>query len=170
LQELSGADSRIRVIANPKRIVSAGLNEAIRAAEGEIIVRMDAHTEYAPDYVINCVSALLKSGADNVGGPARTKAETWMERAIAAAYHSPFAVGGALFHNVEYEGYVDTVPYGCWWKSSFERYGLFDDELARNQDDEHNLRIIRGGGRIWQTPQIKSWYRQRGSLGALFRQ
>jgi cellulose synthase/poly-beta-1,6-N-acetylglucosamine synthase-like glycosyltransferase len=146
------------------------LNAAIRAARGDIIIRMDAHTEYAPDYIRRCVETLRRTGADNVGGPARTKVETLLERAVAAAYHSSFSVGGARFHDIGYEGWVDTVTYGCWRRETFERFGYFDEELVRNQDDEHNLRIVRGGGRIWQNPQIKSWYRPRGSFSALFRQ
>jgi len=160
----------VRIIDNPGRIVSSGLNAAIRAAKGDIVVRMDAHTEFATDYVRTCVELLNSTGADNVGGPARTKPKTYLEQAIAAAYHSPFSVGGARFHNVAYEGLVDTVTYGCWRKKAFERFGYFDEDLARNQDDEHNLRITRGGGRVWQSPRIRSWYRPRGSLGALFRQ
>jgi succinoglycan biosynthesis protein ExoA len=170
LQKARSAQTRIKVLDNPGRIVSTGLNAGIRAAEGSVIVRMDAHTEYAPDYVRRCVKLLQSTGADNVGGPARTKPDTYMERAIAAAYHSPFSVGGARFHDVGYEGYVDTVTYGCWPRGAFEKYGYFDEELVRNQDDEHNLRIIRGGGKVWQSPEIGSWYRPRGSLRALFKQ
>jgi len=113
---------------------------------------------------------LERTGADNVGGPARTKADAYWQRAIAAAYHSGFSVGGARFHDPGYEGCVDTVTYGCWPRSTFEKFGLFDEELARNQDDEHNLRIIRGGGKVYQSPSIRSWYRPRGSLGTLLRQ
>lgn len=164
------SSTALRVIDNPGRIVSTGLNAAIRAARGDIIVRLDAHTEYAPDYILRCVEAIRQSAADNVGGPARTKADSYWQEAVAAAYHSPFAVGGALFHDVDYEGYVDTVTYGCWRKSSFEKFGYFDEELVRNQDDEHNLRITRAGGKIWQSPKIKSWYKPRSSLPALFRQ
>lgn len=160
----------IRVIENPARIVSVGMNLGIRAARGDAIVRMDAHTQYAQDYVQSCLEVLHRTGADNVGGPARTKADTYTQKAIAAAYHSPFAVGGALFHNVDYEGYVDTVTYGCWKKGVFEQFGYFDEDLVRNQDDEHNLRISRSGGRIYQSPAIKSWYKPRGSLRALFEQ
>jgi hypothetical protein len=170
LSGFSPQPSHLRVIDNPGKIVSTGLNAAIRAARGEIIVRMDAHTEYAPDYVRQCVATLKATGADNVGGPARTKADGWMPQAVAAAYHSPFAAGGARFHDVGYEGYVDTVTYGCWRKSAFEKFGYFDEELVRNQDDEHNLRIVRGGGKIYQSPWIRSWYRPRGSLSALFHQ
>ena len=160
----------IRVIDNPMRIVPAGLNAAIRAAKGQVIVRMDAHTWFAPDYILRCLETLDQTDADNVGGPARTKAESFLQRAVAAAYHSPFSVGGAKFHNPGYEGRVDTVTYGCWLKSVFQRFGYFDEELVRNQDDEHNLRIIRGGGKIWQSPKIRSWYRPRNSITALFNQ
>jgi hypothetical protein len=160
----------MRVIDNPGRIVSTGLNLAIRSAKSDIIIRMDAHTQYSPDYVKRCVELIQETGADNVGGPARTKSETYLERAIAAAYHSPFSVGGSKFHVVDYEGWVDTIPYGCWRKEAFERFGYFDEQLVRNQDDEHNLRIVRNGGKIWQSPGIRSWYRPRGSLQALCRQ
>jgi succinoglycan biosynthesis protein ExoA len=170
LRKEESSKLRIRVIDNPGKIVSTGLNASIRAAEGSVIVRMDAHTEYSPDYVRRCVELLRSTGADNVGGPARTKPGTYLERAIAAAYHSPFSVGGAKFHNAAYEGYVDTVTYGCWRKEAFERFGYFDEELARNQDDEHNLRIVRAGGKVWQSPEILSWYCPRGSLTALFNQ
>jgi succinoglycan biosynthesis protein ExoA len=170
LRQACGAEPRIRVIDNLGKIVSTGLNAGIRAARGSVLVRMDAHTEYAPNYVRRCVELLDSTGADNVGGPARTKPATYMERAIAAAYHSPFSVGGAKFHDVSYEGYVDTVTYGCWRRGAFERFGYFDEELVRNQDDEHNLRIIRGGGKVWQSPEIESWYRPRGSLASLFNQ
>jgi glycosyltransferase involved in cell wall biosynthesis len=160
----------LRVIDNPDKIASAGLNAAIRAARGEIIIRMDAHTEYAPDYICRCLEVLNETNADNVGGPALTRADGYMAHAIALAYHARFTCGGAKFHDPEYEGYVDTVPYGCWRKSTLERIGLFDESLSRNQDDELNLRLIFSGGKIWQSPKIVSWYRPRASLAALFHQ
>jgi hypothetical protein len=131
---------------------------------------MDAHSEYAPDYVRQCVSVLEETGAHNVGGPARTKARGLLGRAIAAAYHSPYSTGGARFHDEAYEGPADTVVYGCWRKATLFAIGLFDESLVRNQDDELNLRIVRSGGRLWQSPRIRSWYQPRSSLAALFRQ
>lgn len=159
-----------RVIDNPERIVSTGLNRAIRASAGEIIVRMDVHTEYASDYVAECVRLLHETGADNVGGPARTRAHGAWPRAIRAAYHARFSTGGARFHDENYEGPVDTVTYGCWRRTTLERAGLFDESLVRNQDDELNLRLTRAGGVIWQSPRIRSWYSPRASLGGVFRQ
>ncbi len=170
LERYRKAEPRIRIIDNPGRVVPSGLNAAIRQARGEIILRMDAHTSYAPDYVRRCVETLVATGAENVGGPARTKPQGYWGRAIAAAYHSPLACGGARFHNPEYEGWADTVPYGCWRKSTLLKLGLFDEALVRNQDDELNLRLCRSGGRIWQSPAIVSWYQPRASLGRLFHQ
>jgi succinoglycan biosynthesis protein ExoA len=170
LKQLADRESRLKVVDNPGRIVSTGLNAAIRAAAGEVIIRMDAHTEYASDYVLRCLEVLQKSGADNVGGPWMARGNHYLSRAIAAAFQSRFAFGGARSHAQDYEGEIDTVYLGCWRREVFDKIGLFDEELVRNQDDEFNLRTVRSGGRIWQSPTIRSWYQPRGSLRHLFRQ
>ncbi|HEV2201987.1 MAG TPA: glycosyltransferase family 2 protein [Bryobacteraceae bacterium] len=162
--------STVRVIDNPGRIVSTGLNAAIVASTGDIIVRMDAHTVYARNYIRECVHALQVSGADNVGGPWVAEGRGIVGRAIAAAFRSPFCTGGGKAHDADYEGEVDTVYLGCWARSTFDRAGLFDSTLVRNQDDEFNFRLRRLGGRIWQSPRIKSSYTPRASIAALFRQ
>ena len=113
---------------------------------------------------------LNETGADNVGGPALTRADGFVAQAIAHAFHTPFASGGARFRDPRYEGPVDTVPYGCWRKSTLERLGLFDEKQVRCQDDELNRRIVSSGGKVWQSPKIISWYRPRTSLSALSRQ
>jgi succinoglycan biosynthesis protein ExoA len=170
LTQLVARDGRVRLVDNPQKIVSTGLNAAICAARGQIIIRMDAHTEYAPDYVKQCVRLLYETGVDNVGGPWVARGNGYVGKAIAAAFQSPFAVGGARGHNPGYEGEVDTVYLGCWRRELFERIGFFDEELVRNQDDEFNLRLVRSGGRIWQSPSIRSWYQPRSSLTDLCRQ
>lgn len=158
----------LRVLDNPEQIVSTGLNRAIREARGEIIIRMDAHTVYAPDYVRSCVAVLKETNADNVGGPALTRAEGYLAQAIAHAYQSPFARGGVKYRDPQYEGPVDTVPYGCWRKSTLDRIGMFDENLVRSQDYELNMRIASCGGTVWRSPRITSWYWPRASLSGLF--
>jgi glycosyltransferase involved in cell wall biosynthesis len=170
LQALVATEPRLRVVDNPARFVAAGLNRALAVAQGSVIVRMDVHTRYAPDYVAQCLAALQRSGADNVGGPWRAEGQGGWGRAIAAAFQSRWVAGGARSRDLGYEGEVDTVYLGCWPRASFQRFGGFDETLVRNQDDEHNLRIVRGGGCVWQSAAIRSTYRPRDSLAALWRQ
>ena len=91
-------------------------------------------------------------------------------RRSSAAFQSPLVAGGALSRRLDHEGPVDTVYLGAWPRATFERFGNFDESLVRNQDDEHNLRITAGGGRVWQSARIVSAYRPRASLGRVFRQ
>jgi glycosyltransferase involved in cell wall biosynthesis len=170
IERIAEVDNRIRLIHNGARTAASGLNRAIEASRYDTVVRMDVHTEYALDYVRNSVEVLERTGAQCVGGAARTRFSGFMQGAIATAYHSPFSCGGALFHKVVYEGPVDTVTYGCWKKKTLQDLGLFDEEFIRNEDDELNLRIMRSGGRVWQSQRIKSWYWPRDSLWLLFRQ
>jgi len=170
LDELARRHPGLRIVSNPGLIVSTGLNAAIRASRGDVIVRMDAHTTYDPDYVRRCVETLERTGADNVGGPWRAAGRSWLQKAIALVSHSPFSSGGGRSHALDHEGEVDTVYLGCWRRDVFDRVGLFDEELVRNQDDELNLRIVRAGGRVWQSPTIRSCYYPRSSLAKLFAQ
>ena len=173
LQRMADADPRIAWIDNPKRIVSTGLNQALSRADGEVIVRMDVHSEYADDYVAQCIAALSETGADNVGGPWHAQADAQagpMQHAVAAAFQSRWVAGGALSRQLDYDGWVDTVYLGSWPRATFERFGGFDEALVRNQDDEHNLRIVRGGGGVWQSSRIRSVYRPRAALSQVFRQ
>jgi len=160
----------VRCIDNPGQIVSTGLNIAIREARGEFIARMDVHTCYASDYLLKCLQVFEATDADNVGGPWRARGHSLVQRSIAMAFNSPFAAGNARSHVLDYEGEVDSVYLGFWRRDYLLATGLFDEELVRNQDDELNLRIVRRGGKIWQSPSIVSWYEPRPRLGLLFKQ
>ncbi len=170
LQKLAAADTRLRMVDNPGRITPCGMNCGIRASRGRWIAIMGSHNRYAPDYLVRCLEAARQTGADNVGGLMLSEGKGLRQRAIAAAHHSFFSVGGARWHNLEYEGPADTVFGGFYKRDVFDQLGLFDEELARNQDDELNLRLARAGGKIWQSARIKSFYSPRDSLSALFRQ
>ncbi|HUG24365.1 glycosyltransferase family 2 protein [Piscinibacter sp.] len=173
LARLSAADARLQVIDNPQRIVSTGLNAALAQARGEVIVRMDVHTDYAPDYIAQCLAVLAETSADNVGGPWRAEPEPGagpMQQAVAAAFQSRWVAGGARSRSLDHDGWVDTVYLGCWPRATFERFGGFDEALVRNQDDEHNLRLVRSGGRVWQSSRIRSVYRPRAALSQVFKQ
>ncbi|MEI8372063.1 MAG: glycosyltransferase family 2 protein [Planctomycetota bacterium] len=157
----------IRMLDNPQQITPAAMNTGIKNARGEIIVRVDAHADYPRDYISSLVRLLKESGADNVGGVFVTRPgrPTTIARAIAVGLSHPFGVGDSHYRVGSTEDrWVDTVPFGCYRKDVFDRIGLFDEELVRNQDDELNLRLIKHGGRIRLSPKIVCYYYARNSL------
>jgi succinoglycan biosynthesis protein ExoA len=162
-------DGRIRILTNPGRIQSAGLNLAIQQARGDIIVRVDGHTIIAPDYVRQCVQALAQTHAANVGGRMEPVGLTPMGKAIAAAGTTPFATPTA-FHISTSAQFTDTVYLGAWPRSVLLALGGFDEQLPTNEDYELNYRIRRAGGRVYLSPAIRSTYVCRQSLGALAHQ
>ncbi|NMA48740.1 MAG: glycosyltransferase family 2 protein [Tissierellia bacterium] len=170
LHKIVKSNDRIKYLCNKEKLVSNALNIGIMNASSPIVMRMDAHTVYDKFYVKKCLKVMRQTCADNVGGVWTPKGDGYISRAIAAAFKSPFAIGNAKSHNKNYEGWVDTVYLGCWKRSLFDKVGLFDEELVRNQDDEFNLRIIKSGGKIWQSPSIKCWYVPRNSLYSLWKQ
>jgi len=166
---------RVRLLDNPAGIVPPGLNIGIRQARGEIVVRVDGHCEIAPDYVRRCVEHLLAGyeGApiDAVGGPIETIGETDEAQAIALAMSSWFGVGGSAFRTIDDRPMlVETVAFPAYARETLRRLGPFDEELVRNQDDEYNYRLLKSGGRILLSPDIRSRYYSRGSLRKLWRQ
>lgn len=162
----------VRLLDNPARVVPTGLNIGIRAATGDVIVRMDAHVIYPPEYVPRLVAALEESRADNVGACIVTHPadDSPTARAIATALSHPFGVGNSWFRiGAGERRWVDTVPFGCYRRHVFSRIGMFDEDLVRNQDDEFNHRLIRHGGRILLVPDVVSHYYARGSFRQLAR-
>lgn len=162
-------DGRVRRLENAAGSTPAGLNIGIRAARGEVIVRLDAHARPARDYVAACVAALARTGADVVGGRMVGAGSTPFGAAVAVATAVPFGAGDAAFR-LGGEGPVDTVYLGAWRSEVFQRVGLFDETLARNQDYELCERIRRTGGVVWLDPAIRSATTTRDTPAALARQ
>ena len=160
----------IRLLDNPKRIVPYALNKAIEAAKGEIIIRLDAHTDYAPDYFEKILETFKNTDADIVGGPMRIAKGNTVQNAIGYATCTAFGVGNSSFHFPDYEGYTDSVYLGAWKKSIFKTTGLFDVAFKRNQDDEFHYRAKSLGFKIYQHPDIKLYYHPRKTFGLLFKQ
>jgi glycosyltransferase involved in cell wall biosynthesis len=186
----------VDVLTNPGRIVSRGFNLGLSRARGDVIVRVDGHTEIASDYVFQCVVALQRTGAANVGGRMTPIGRGLIGEAVGLATTSPFGVGWSRFHFSQQEEWVDTVYMGAWPRKVFDvtggldeqlmlneddefnnrlrsyrpAVGLFDEELLRNQDDEFSYRLRSRGGRILLCPSIHSSYINRSHLKDVWRQ
>jgi glycosyltransferase involved in cell wall biosynthesis len=171
VERLSLADDRVKMLDNPKRIVPAAMNVGLKAARGDVFIRIDGHAEVPQDFVTKSVECLREHPEAWVaGGYMETIADDYTGCAIASAMRSPVGVGNARFRLGDYEGWVDTLAFGAHHKWILEKIGYFDEELVRNQDDEFNLRIILAGGKIWMSKSIRSKYFSRASLSKLWRQ
>jgi glycosyltransferase involved in cell wall biosynthesis len=170
----SSTHPNVHLLDNPHRTVPHAMNTGIRASRGDFIVRVDAHAHFPPDYIEQLVTGMQALGADNVGGTIYTLpgADTRAARAVALILSHPFGVGNSQFRTASPQGIaleVDTVPFGCYRRETFQRIGLFDEVFVRNQDDELNARLKRAGGRIYLLPSVRIGYVARDSLRKMTR-
>jgi len=168
----SSQHDNLRLIDNPDRIVSHGLNAGIRAASGEVIMRIDAHCTYPENYISTLGRKLELLKADNVGTVINSlqACDSAICKAIAVGSSNSFGVGDSAFRiGTKSIKEVDTVPFGCFRRDLFDRIGYFDTDLIRNQDDEFNARIIKNGGKIYLIPDVSVDYYARETLGKMAR-
>ena len=162
--------SFIRLIDNPDRIVPHAMNKGIMASRGNVIMRLDAHASYEKNYFSALVNALELYDADNVGAVCCTDVlnKNVKTLAIREVLSNKFGVGNSTFRTgIKGVQEVETVPFGCWRREVFEKYGMYDTRLVRNQDIELNKRIIRGGGKIVIIPETFCTYLARENYYAL---
>lgn len=162
----------ILLVNNPRRNIPAGLNVALAAATGDIVVRLDAHSVPARDYVERCIADLESNLGDNVGGvwEIHPGSAAFEARAIAAAAAHPLGVGDALYRYTREAGVVDTVPFGSFYREHLLRIGGYDETLLSNEDYELNTRIRQQGGKVYLDPAIRSVYFARSTFSGLAKQ
>ena len=167
ISDFAGKYKFVKLLDNPDKIVSHALNIGIKASIGEIIIRIDAHCTYPFNYFTSLSVNLKELNADNVGGVILTKPanSSAIAKTISMAMSHPFGVGNSSFRiGCDKVIEVDTVPFGCFRRTLFDRLGFFDTDLIRNQDDEFNARIIKNGGKIYLIPDIEITYYARDQI------
>ncbi len=169
LERLALQYSRIRILSNPHRTVPYAMNIGIRESHAPVIVRLDAHAEYPPNYIRLSVETLISRDCDNAGGVFVTRGKGLVGEAVAAMLKTPLGVGNASYRLTNQDGYVDTVPFGCFRRELFSRIGGYDERLTRNQDNELNYRIRKNGGKVWLNHEIKVLYYCRDSVRGICR-
>jgi succinoglycan biosynthesis protein ExoA len=167
---MAAADHRLHLIPNPARLQADAFNTGLARARGKYLIRMDAHSLYADDYIAESVRLLEEMGAGNVGGVQRATGESLLTRAIAAGVSSRFAAGDAAYRNATEPRWTDTVYLGAWRTSTLRELGGMRPGWAVNEDYEMNIRLRRTGARVYLSPTIRSTYFVRGSLSKLARQ
>ena len=162
----------IRLVDNLKKHIPAAMNVGIRAAQGERIMKVDAHSTYQKEYISRCVRYQDQYGADNSGGVWKMVpgADTWMARAIVLELASRFGSGNANVKvGVTQPTWSDSTAFGCFRKDLFERIGMYDEKLLSSSDLDVNQRIQAAGGRILVMPDIVVNYATDGNLRSLRR-
>ncbi len=167
---LADGDDRVRVVPNPAGTTPAGLNAAIAASNGEIVVRVDGHVTLPAGYISEAVRILRETGAVNVGGLQLAVGKSSFERAVAAVMMSVVGSGGAEYRVGSTAKSVDTVFLGVFDRSAGDAVGWFDECLIRNQDYELNIRLRAAGGLVWFDPSLVVEYQPRSTLRSLARQ
>lgn len=167
---VAARDPRVRLVRNPHRYVAQGLNRAIAASRGAVVVRVDGHCRIPASYVRAAVEALRSGEAECAGGPIRTRARSAIGASIALAMSTRWGVGGATFRVARERRLVDHLPFGAWRRETLAALGGFDERFVRNQDDELSDRLRRDGGRILLLPEQVVDYWCRDSLAGLARQ
>lgn len=160
----------ITLIENPTGGTSAGLNKAISQASGNIIIRVDAHSELSLDYSSIGIEVLKETKAANVGGLMKAQGETAFQKAVAWGYRTPWGLGGGVFHTGGKAGPADSVYLGIFDKRRLIEVGGFDEAFVRGQDWELNLRLRKAGYIVWFDPRLEVTYKPRGSGWALAKQ
>ena len=168
--QLHREDARVIVVDNPSGRTAAGLNAALAASRGSVIVRVDGHSELPRNYISLAVELLDSTGAVNVGGLMAAEGVTAFEKAVAAAMRSPLGVGASRFHTGGGAGEVDTVYLGSFRRDALEAIGGFDEQFTRAQDWELNHRLRENGGKIYFDPRLYVTYRPRSTVKALAKQ
>ena len=170
VRAIAAVDPRVQLLHNPERLQAAAFNHGLACARGRYLVRMDAHSLYAADYISESLRLLESTGAANVGGVQRAAGNNWVSRAIAAAVSSRFAAGDAKYRHATKAGFTDTVYLGAWRTETLRKLGGMRPDWAVNEDYEMNVRLRDTGGRVYLSPTIRSTYFVRGSLSKLTRQ
>ncbi|MDJ0741918.1 MAG: glycosyltransferase family 2 protein [Xenococcaceae cyanobacterium MO_167.B27] len=184
VKEISQHNSKVKLVTNPDKIQSAGLNLILAVATGDIIIRADAHSDYADNYVEKCVAALLDSQALNVGGAQRFVAKESFQAGVAIASKSFLGSGGAKYRDPKYTGYADTVYLGCFWREILLEISsntnnknhnkilipnVFDTSQITNQDAELNQKLLKKSSQaIYISSDIKVWYYPRKNWKSLW--
>ena len=163
-KKLKNKSIEYRILKNEKRLTPISVNMGIKNAKNDIIVRLDAHSEYPENYISKCVYYLNKTGADNVGCLFITRGEGTVGIAIQNVLETKFGVGNSAFRTYSESGYTDTVPYGTFRKSLVNKIGYFNEELIRSEDNEFNYRIIKNGGKVYLFNDIGLIYHPRNTI------
>ncbi|HEY8572369.1 glycosyltransferase family 2 protein [Phenylobacterium sp.] len=172
VRRIAERDPRVRLMPNPGKLQSAGVNLAARLLGGDRpwLVRVDAHADYPANYASTLIEEARRTHAHSVVVSMDTRGENWFQRAVAAAQNSVLGTGGSA-HRLATQGqWVDHGHHALFHAESFEKVGGYDESFSHNEDAELDYRLNQAGGRIWLTDKVRIGYYPRSTPKALWKQ
>lgn len=171
IKDFVKSSNRFLILNNSKKTTPYALNLGITESSADVVIILGAHSEVDKDFVAKNMETFSENEAIMcVGGVLENVYENATSKIIGSAMSSSFGVGNAHFRTGNKKGYVDTVAFGAYKREIFDKVGLFNEELIRNQDDEFNYRITSAGYKIFLNPEIKCKYFVRASFKKLYKQ
>lgn len=162
---------QIKVLDNPKKTLPCGWNIALDAAQGDALLRVDAHVSIPNNFIELNVRDLLQDekicGGKVKSVPANNSQWSF---ALNEAENSMFGGGFAAFRRANSAGYVSTAAFAIYRKEVFETVGRYNEALARTEDNEMHYRMRKAGYRFYYDPEIVSYRKTRADLKGLAKQ
>lgn len=166
-KELAAKHSNIKLIENPKGLTTAGLNLAIALSSSDVIIRVDAHSELAKDYISRGVEILAQTGSVLVGGVMSAVGKSPLQRAVAFGYGSRFGLGGGSYHVGGKAGEAESAYLGIFDAAALKAAGGYDEKIIRGEDWDLSQRLKTAGGKVWFSPELVVKYWPRSNIKAL---
>ncbi len=162
---------RVAVLENPGKTLPCGCNVALKNYTGDAIVRLDAHSILAPDFLSLNV-ALLESGENIAGGVVESvlSQNTPFRQTLLLAENSAFCGGVASFRRLTEKSYVNTMAFALYRREVYDKVGFYNENLARTEDNDMSYRIGLAGYKMCCDPAIKTRRVTRSSFKGLLRQ
>lgn len=157
----------VHIFENDRKITPVSMNIGVKNATGEYIMIAGAHSSYPVNYISGLVKFLDEnSDIAGAGGWLKTLSPgSYAEKAIETVLSDKYGVGNSLFRigsNKPLE--VDTLPFGLYKKTVFDKAGLYNEKLVRNQDIEWSKRVLRYAGRLFMLSDIYCNYYFAGNF------
>lgn len=165
--ELSRKHPNIRLIQNPKGLTTVGLNLAIARSTGEVIIRVDAHSELTGNYITRGVELLRETGSVLIGGIMNARGKSPLQKAVAYGYGSRLGLGGGRFHVGGKAGEAESAYLGILDAEALKKVSGYDEKIIRGEDWDLAQRLKAQGGKVWFSPELVVDYAPRSNISAL---
>jgi hypothetical protein len=164
----------LRILDNEKRIAPAGFNVGIRAclsAGAEAILIVSGHSRLHPGFFEEAQRVLSDSRASVVGCVLDyPPPETPFERASQAFVESRLGRRMRSYSRLTGVAETEIATFPFIRREVFDRVGLFDESMIRNQDIEFTARARAAGFRVLTSPGLRCRYSPPATLSRLVRQ